>query len=252
MWITFNTMLLVRSLLFIAVWMFTGAIAGTISVVIWPFPYKSRYKIVMIWNRFVVWWAAFCCGIHFKIIGGKSTSAAPYVVLSKHQSTWETMFLQYFFGPASTVLKRELLRIPFFGWGLAVLKPVPIDRGSPVKALKKVKSIGKERLMEGNNILVFPEGTRIPTGQVGNYARSGADIACAAGVPVIPVAHNAGECWPKEGVLKYPGTITVVIGAPIATQGRNSKEVIAEVRSWIEDQIAKMEPTGKTLRHEQT
>ncbi|TQV70680.1 1-acyl-sn-glycerol-3-phosphate acyltransferase [Exilibacterium tricleocarpae] len=242
-------MQLLRSYLFVTLWLATGAIAGIISVLIWPLPYRRRYAIVMIWNRFVVWWASACCGIRYRIIGNH-WHTGPYVVLSKHQSTWETMFLQYYFGPVSTILKRELLRIPFFGWGLAVLRPVPIDRGSPIQALKKVKALCQQRLAEGNNVLVFPEGTRIPPGQTGNYARSGADIACAAGVPVIPVAHNAGECWPKLGIRKYPGTVTVVIGDPIPTSGRSSREITETVKAWIEGQMAAMEPAHKATEPE--
>jgi 1-acyl-sn-glycerol-3-phosphate acyltransferase len=155
------------------------------------------------------------------------------------------MFLQFYFGPVSTILKKELLRIPFFGWGLATLRPIAIDRRNPIQALKDVKRIGLERLQQGNNLLVFPEGTRVPLGEVGNYARSGADIACTAGVPVIPVAHNAAECWPHRQFLKYPGTITVVIGAPIPTTGRDRKELTEEVKNWIEDQIRQL-PAART------
>jgi 1-acyl-sn-glycerol-3-phosphate acyltransferase len=140
----------------------------------------------------------------------------------------------------STILKKELLRIPFFGWGLASLRPIAIDRSSPIQALKDVKNKGIERIKEGNNLLIFPEGTRTPLGQVGNYARSGADIAVTAGVPVVAVAHNAAECWPHKHFLKYPGTISVVISEPIETAGRDRKELTEEVKSWIEGEIAKM------------
>jgi 1-acyl-sn-glycerol-3-phosphate acyltransferase len=139
------------------------------------------------------------------------------------------------------VLKRELLRIPFFGWGLALLKPVPIDRTVPLKAIRRVKVGGVSRLREGINVLVFPEGTRMPVGEVGYYARSGADIACAAGVPVVPVAHDAGRCWPKQGILKSPGVITIVIGEPMPTAGRSSKEVTDAVREWIEARVVEIE-----------
>ncbi len=235
---------MLRSSLFVTVWMLTGCVAGVISIALWPLPFRRRYDTIMLWNRFTVWWARACCGIDFQV-ECRQPPSGPCVILSKHQSTWETMYLPYHFGPASTVLKRELLRIPFFGWGLAMLRPVPIDRGSPIRALKKVKARGRQRLAEGNNLLVFPEGTRVPAGQVGNYARSGADIACAAGVPVVPVAHNAGECWPKRGIRKYPGTVSVVIGAPIDTEGRSSREITQQVKAWIEAQIAAMPPARK-------
>ena len=233
-------MLLPRSILFTIVWLLTGIIAGCVSILAFPLPYLARYRIVMLWNRFVIWWVTLSCGIHFTIIGERNYPSEPYVVLSNHQSAWETIFLQYYFGPISTILKRELLRIPFFGWGLAMLRPIPIDRGSPINALRKVKALGKSRLASGYNVLVFPEGTRIPFGSIGTYARSGADIACSAEVPIVPVAHNAGKYWPKNGLLKLPGTITVVIGKPIPTVGRSSREVTKEVKNWVESEVAKM------------
>lgn len=236
-----ESMRLLRSYLFLPVWIATGIVTGSVSLLLWPLPYRWGYNTVMVWNRFVIWWVGVCCGVRFRVVGQRQTGAEPCVVLANHQSTWETVFLQYYFGPASTILKKELLRIPFFGWGLALLRPVAIDRSNPIQALKRVKSLGIARLKEGNNILAFPEGTRMAPGQSGRYARSGADIACSAGVAVVPVAHNAGTCWPGRSLMKYPGIITVIIGEPIATQGRTSREVIEEARAWILGQVAELE-----------
>ncbi|HWV14733.1 MAG TPA: lysophospholipid acyltransferase family protein [Cellvibrio sp.] len=239
-------MLYIRSFLFSLGHALTGILAGLIAVIIRPFlPYSWRWRIVTCWNRFVMWWLYICCGIDFKIIGRRHPEHYPCVVLAKHQSTWETMFLQYYFGPVSTILKKELLRIPFFGWGLASLRPIAINRSNPIQALKDVKSQGIERLKEGNNLLIFPEGTRTPIGTVGNYARSGADIAVSAGVPVVAVAHNAAECWPHKHFLKYPGTVTVVLSEPIMTEGRDRKELTEYVKNWIESEISKMPPARK-------
>lgn len=239
-------MLYIRSFIFSVGHIVTGALFGLIAVVIRPFlPYSWRWRIVTCWNRFVMLWLRICCGITFKIVGRQHPELYPCVVLAKHQSMWETMFLQYYFGPVSTILKRELLRIPFFGWGLASLRPIAIDRSSPIQALKSVKSKGIERLKEGNNLLIFPEGTRIPIGQVGNYARSGADIAVTAAVPIIAVAHNAAECWPHKHFLKYPGTITVVLSEPILTEGKDRKQLTEDVKNWIEGEISKMPPARK-------
>lgn len=232
--------LFIRSLLFTIGYVLTSGIAGMVSLIVYPLPFRWRFQVVVLWNRFIMLWIYITCGIRFKIIGQRQHSVEPAVIISKHASTWETMFLQYYFAPTSTVLKQELLRIPFFGWGLATLKPIAIDRGSPIKALKKIKTDGKKRLAEGINVLVYPEGTRIPYGQTGNYARSGTDIACAAGVPVIPIAHNAGKYWPNKQLIKTPGTITVVIGEPISTEGKNSKQLTAEIKEWIENEIQKM------------
>lgn len=239
-------MLFLRSLLFTIGYNLTGILLGFIAVLIWPLlPYSIRWRIVTLWNRFTMFWLWLCCDVKINIIGQRRRDRYPCVVLAKHQSTWETMFLQYYFGPVSTILKKELLRIPFFGWGLASIRSIAIDRKNPVQALKDIKTKGLERIRQGNNLLIFPEGTRIPLGEVGNYARSGADIACAAGVPVVPVAHNAAECWPHKHFLKYPGTITVVIGEPIDTIGRDRKDVTEEVKTWIETQINQLPPARK-------
>lgn len=239
-------MLYLRSFLFIIGHAITGIIAGLVAVIIWPImPYAWRWRIVTCWNRFVMFWLRVCCGVRFTVIGTRRRDKYPCVILANHQSTWETMFLQYYFGPVSVILKKELLRIPFFGWGLASIRSIAIDRSNPIQALKDVKSKGIERIKQGINLLIFPEGTRIPLGTVGNYARSGADIAVSAGVPVIAVAHNAAECWPHKQFLKYPGNITVVISEPIATEGKDRKALTEEVKNWIESEISKMPPARK-------
>ncbi len=237
-----NTFFLtLRALIFNTGYYGSGIIAGIASLFLWPtLPYRYRWPIITLWNRFVLWWLKICCGVSVNIIDQRTHNYAPCIVMSKHQSTWETLFLQYYLAPISVILKKELLRIPFFGWGLAALKPIAIDRGNPMQALKSVKAKGIERLKEGNSILIFPEGTRTPLGKIGNYAGSGADIACSATVAVTPIAHNAAECWPHKQLLKYPGTITLIIGDAIHAEGRHRKEVTLEVKTWIETQIAAM------------
>lgn len=238
-------MLLIRSLLFYAGYGATGIVAGSLSLLMWLLPLRWRFHSLLLWNRFVIVWLRITCNIKLDLQdhnGGPLP--APHVILSKHQTIWETVFLQYYFQPLSTILKRSLLYVPFFGWGLAVLKPIAIDRSSPVKALRQVKAEGAQRLKEGLNLLLFPEGTRTRPGEVGQYARSGVDVATIANVAVIPVAHNAGECWPAKTFVKYPGTITVVIGKPIDPAGRSSREVTEQVKQWIEGEIAKM-PAGR-------
>ncbi|HEY9035839.1 MAG TPA: lysophospholipid acyltransferase family protein [Pseudomonadales bacterium] len=229
-----------RTFLFYVPFLITGMMAGAVSVFLWPAPYLFRYRIIMSWNNFAIWWLKITCNIDYAITGFENIPPAPYVVLSKHQSTWETLFLQTRLQPISTILKKELLYMPFFGWGLALLKPIAIDRKNPREAIKKIHREGIARIEEGLSVLVFPEGTRTPYGEVGNYARGGAGIACSAGVPIIAVAHNAGSCWSVPGFVKKPGTIHVVISKPFATEGRNSKELTEEVKQWIESEIAKM------------
>lgn len=238
----------IRSIAFYVVYAISGIVAGMVSVFLWPTPFLFRYNIVMLWNHFALWAAKHIAGIDYKIMGLENIPKdTPYVVLCKHQSTWETIFTQIYFKPLSTILKRELLRIPFFGWGLALLKPIAIDRSRPRDALRLVHKEGVSRLKEGINVLVFPEGTRTPAGKVGNYARSGAEIARVAGMPLVPVAHNAGYFWPVPRLLKNPGCVMVVIGRPIATDGRESKELMDEAKGWIEKQIQQM-PTASNIQ----
>ncbi len=236
-------MLYFRSALFSLVFYSGGALAGALSILLWPFlPIATRWRILNNWHRFTIVWLRLCCGIRVKRVGEPRPDTFPCVIIANHQTAWETLYLPYLFSPISTIIKKELLRIPFFGWGLAVLKPIAIDRNSPVKALKQIKEKSAQRLAEGNNVLIFPQGTRIPPGEAAPYARSGADIAVNAGVPIIPVAHNSGECWPHKSFLKYPGTITFVIGEPMATEGKSSKELIREIQDWTEAQLAQLPP----------
>ncbi len=233
-------MMAIRSFLFYLLMLPVAGFFGLLACVIFPLPFLTRYRIIVLFNYFSIWWLKVSCGVKYHITGADNIPNSPCVVLAKHQSTWETFFLQYYFAPLSTILKRELLRIPFFGWGLAALRPIPIDRSNPRDALRQIKTMGVRRLEEGNNVLVFPEGTRTPAGKVGNYARGGADIARAANMPIIPVAHNAGLHWPMNSLTKKPGTIEVVIGQPINPEGKTSRELTQQVQDWIENEISQM------------
>ena len=228
-------MLFLRSLIFNLLCYGTGIIWGLCSALCWLLPKDVRILPMLWWVRFTLWHLRWICGIKVEVIN-QGTAPPPYpaVILSKHQSTWETWFLQLYFSPVATILKKELLFIPFFGWGVALFQPITIDRTARVKAAKQVKAQGLARLRQGRNVLIFPEGTRVPVGQQRPYARSGVDLATAAGVPVIPVTHNAGRCWPTKSFVKYPGTITVVIGRPINTANQGSREIIEQVKTWIE------------------
>jgi 1-acyl-sn-glycerol-3-phosphate acyltransferase len=157
----------------------------------------------------------------------------PSVILSKHQSAWETIVFQQIFPPLSFVLKKNLLYIPFFGWGLALFSPIAIDREAAREALKQIEAQGRERLRTGFWVLIFPEGTRVAPGEAGKFQVGGAWLAVKAGAPVVPVAHNAGRYWPKNGFLKYPGEIVVRIGKPIPSDGRKATQVLAEAEAWI-------------------
>lgn len=201
-------------------------------------PFSTRYWLITSWNRCVLWLLKVCCGIEHQVVGMENIPQQPFVVLAKHQSTWETIYLQTLFRPLSTILKRELLLIPFFGWGLAMLRPVAIKRSSPKKAIRQLQRQGVARLKEGIAVLVFPEGTRTSYGKVGRYAKGGAHLAVDANVPILPLAHNGGKYWPKRGFLKYPGVITVVVGEPIPTDDESdAAELTEQCKQWIESTV---------------
>jgi 1-acyl-sn-glycerol-3-phosphate acyltransferase len=227
-----------KTVLFYLLLAFSACFWCTLSVFVAPFlPFRARYRfVVQNWCRCAVWLAKVVVDIRYEVKGLENIPAQPCVILAKHQSTWETFFLSAFFEPLSQVVKRELLYVPFFGWAMAMLKPIAIDRSNPKAALKQLAKQGHERLGQGAWVLIFPEGTRIPTGQIGKFSRGGAALAVNAGLPVLPVAHNAGVFWPKEGWRKTPGTIQVVIGPVMHAEGSGPR-AIAELNdrafAWV-------------------
>ena len=200
-------------------------------------PYRLRWRAVTQWSRFNVYWLSVTCGVRCEVEGLENVPDEPTVVLSKHESAWETLALQRYFAPQVWVLKRELLRIPFFGWGLATMRPIAIDRNTALDAFRQMIEQGEERLASGCWVVVFPEGTRVPPGVRGRFKQGGARLAVHTGRPVVPVAHNAGDCWPRNSFFKYPGTIHVVIGEPIETTGRKAAEVNRTAERWIGDTV---------------
>jgi len=201
-------------------------------------PFRARYRfVIQTWCRLAVWLAKAVVGIRYRVSGQENIPQRPCVILAKHQSTWETFFLSGYFEPLSQVVKRELLFVPFFGWAMAMLKPIAIDRSNPKAALKQLAKQGHQRLEQGVWVLIFPEGTRVPTGQIGKFSRGGAALAVNANLPVLPIAHNAGEFWPKQGWTKFPGTIQVVIGPLMHAEGSGPR-AIAELNdrafAWVE------------------
>lgn len=207
-----------------------------LALATFPLPRMARYRVISGWSRLVVWLARWVCGIEWKVEGREHLPARPSVILAKHQSAWETLAFQQIFPPQVHVLKRELLWIPFFGWGLALMSPIAIDRSRGAAALRRMVRKGSERLKQGFWIVVFPEGTRVAPGERRPYHLGGAWLAAAAGAPVVPVAHNAGLFWPRNAFLKRPGTVTVRIGPPIDTADRDAKAINALAEKWIEEQ----------------
>lgn len=202
--------------------------------------YKACVFYINVWNRGVILWLRITCGVRYRVEGLQNIPAEPCVVVSKHQSEWETFFLQLLFVPVCTILKQELLNIPLFGWGLATVRPIAIDRSAPRESLKKIVDEGCQRIAAGMSVLIFPEGTRTPVGKAGRYARGGADLAHKAHAPLLPVAHNAGECWLNKQFIKRPGLITVVIGAPMHGDEADSKTLMSRAENWIESEVQRV------------
>jgi 1-acyl-sn-glycerol-3-phosphate acyltransferase len=233
-------MLFLRSLVFFLLKTALTIPFGVLILFLFFLPPLPRYRAITLWGRMVIWLARLTVGIRHRVEGLENLPDEPCVVLSKHQSAWETIAFQQIFPPLSFVLKKNLLHIPFFGWGLALFSPIAIDRAAGREAMKQIEAQGRERLKTGFWVLVFPEGTRVAPGEKGKYQVGGPWLAAKAGVPVLPVAHNAGRCWPKNAFVKRPGLITVVIGPPIRTAGRKPTQVLAETEAWIEDAMSRL------------
>jgi 1-acyl-sn-glycerol-3-phosphate acyltransferase len=197
-------------------------------------PFHVRYQIAGIWVKWVIWLARVCCGIDYKIEGMENIdSKRTAIILSKHQSAWETIAYRDFLPMHSVLLKQSLLWLPLWGWAMATLKPIAIDRKNQRAALRTLLDKGAENLNSGLWVIIFPEGTRTAPGEVKKFNAGGAMLAQQTGYPVIPIAHNAGVYWPRYSFLKYPGTIKVKIGSPIETKGRKAAEINAEAETWI-------------------
>jgi 1-acyl-sn-glycerol-3-phosphate acyltransferase len=235
--------IIVRSTLFaILVVLITPPYALT-AWLVWPLPARMRYRVVTSWSHVVIGLARAVCGIRYRVVG-RVPEGGPYIVLSKHQSAWETLAFQVLLPPQVMVLKRGLLWIPFFGWGLATLSPITVRRAAPSQTLRRLLEQGRDRLAHGFWIVIFPEGTRVPPGQSAPLQAGGAWLACRTDVPVVPVAHNAGELWPKNGFIKYPGTITVSVGPPIACEGMKPDALNRTVAAWMENEMARITGTA--------
>ena len=229
-------MTFLRSLLFVLGLCIVTPPYAVFSLLTFPLPRMTRYWLISGWSRTVIFMARTILGIRWRVEGRENLPPRPAVILAKHQSAWETMAFQIIFPPQVHVLKRELLWIPFFGWGLALMSPIPIDRRRGMAALRAIARRGRERLAQGFWVVVFPEGTRVAPGKTRDYQPGGAWLAAAAGAPVVPVAHNAGLLWPRYGFIKRAGTVTVRIGPPIDTANRDPKTINELAKTWIEEQ----------------
>ena len=229
-------MTFVRSSLFVLALLVVTPPYALIALASFPLSRMARYWVISGWSRLVIRLSRAILRIDWRVEGREHLPDRPAVILANHQSAWETMAFQLIFPPQVHVLKRELLWLPFFGWGLALMSPIAIDRRRGHSALRFMAKRGRQRLEQGFWVVVFPEGTRVRPGEKRAYQIGGAWLAAASGAPVVPVAHNAGLLWPRYAFLKHPGTITVRIGPPIDPAGRDPATINRLARTWIEEQ----------------
>jgi 1-acyl-sn-glycerol-3-phosphate acyltransferase len=201
---------------------------------------KRRHIFASIWCGFVLGWLQICCGVKYIVYGLENLPNTPAVILANHQSSWETILFYKLVFPVSPILKKELTKIPFWGWSMRLLKPIAIDRSKPRGAGRSVLLQGIDRIQSGNSIIVFPEGSRSNYGSVKRFSRGGAKLAIAANTSIIPIAHNAGYCWPAHQFIKRPGVVTVVIGEKIELGGRDANELTTDVEGWIRLKVAEL------------
>ncbi|MDK2125957.1 lysophospholipid acyltransferase family protein [Parachitinimonas caeni] len=251
-----------RSVLYqfgVAVITIAHAIALLVAILL---PYRLRFRLVMSYAQACLKWLELSCGLQGRVLGRENIPTEPCVILCKHQSAWETLMLTLIFPLQTWVAKRELVWLPFFGWALWSLKPILIDRSNRTKASRQLLQQGAERVRDGLSIVVFPEGTRVAAGRRGRYKAGGARLATALNLPIVPVAVNSGEFWPRNSFRKYSGQATMVIGPAIYPQGRSGEELTQLAEKWIEAEMdvisgvgpcwpGKMEPLAPRVIEEQ-
>jgi len=242
---------LIRSVLHL-LWLIITVIPWALFVVVFSYLASSTriYWWCAGWLRMAVHSGTLILGIHNRVTGMENLPLGakdPAVLLVKHQSTWETFVMPTLMPhPLAYVFKKELLSVPFFGWAMARMDMIHIDRGQRSQAFAKVVTQGKRLMSEGVWVIMFPEGTRIPRGQVGQYKTGGTRLAIEAGVPVIPIAVPSAKCWPTKAFIKKPGVVDISIGKPISSEGREPDELMQEVQAWIEAEMQRLDPEAYT------
>ena len=230
-------MLILRSLLFYIGQIISTVLIAPIGVIAFPLDFKKRYYLITRWAVFNLWWLKLCCNVRYEIVGIDNIPEKPCIVMCKHQSAFETLALQRIFIPQIWVLKKELLQIPIYGWGLASMQPIAINRDSTIKSFKQIADQGYERLKKGYWVVIFPEGTRVAPNKKKKYLPGGGMLAEKSGAQVVPVAHNAGRLWPRNSMIKKPGLITIKIGPVMESKNKTAKEITNNVENWIEKTV---------------
>ncbi len=229
-------MIVIRSTIFYLGYLSSGIIASLLACMIGPFlGLENRLKLFSQWPKFANWFLHLSCGIKVEVIGQENLPTEPCVIVSNHQGQWETYSMQYLFHPMCTLLKKELLYIPLWGWAMKMLNPIAINRSKPKEAILQTLEEGSKRLKNGMYVLFFPEGTRVKAGRVGKYARSSFELAKRNGVMVLPLCHNSGDCWPAHKFIKKPGKIKLIIGEPFYVE--DSRQSASNVRKWVEKKL---------------
>ncbi len=230
----------VGSAVFFLVMVVLTIVFATGVILSFPFPRSVGFAFARTYSYWILASLKFLCRLDFTVEGTEHIPEKASVVYLRHESMWETVAELTVFPRQCWVFKKELLWVPFFGWGLKILSPIAIDRSAGRSALRQVVKQGKEKLLEGVWVMIFPEGTRMAPGQHRRYGLSGAVLAVESGRSIVPVAHNAGDFWPRRGFLKKPGTVRMVIGPPIQTENRTAEEVNAEAKTWIDTTVASL------------
>lgn len=237
-WYTFRSLLFV---LFMAVTVVPWATAVVLASIV--VPGRIVYRMCVGWLTFSIWGAKVICGVHARLHGFDRLPDEPVVLLPKHQSTWETFaFPGLMPHPLCYVFKRELLWIPFFGWAMARMDMIHIDRSRRSEAWRRVLEQGRRFMAKGHWVIMFPEGTRAARGERGSYKSGGTRLAIDCGVPVLPVAVTSARCWPRKTFTLRPGVIDVSVGPAIASTGRKPEELMREVERWIEAEMRRLDP----------
>jgi 1-acyl-sn-glycerol-3-phosphate acyltransferase len=231
---------MIASIVFTALMFVTIVPYSLVVLAMRPFGYSASYRVAVAWARLIDRLCRGLCGLSFVVEGAENLPAGSAVVLMKHSSAYETIMQMLLFPEQCWVLKRELMWTPFFGWALAALEPIAIDRDSGRSAVSQVVRQGKQRLEAGRWVMIFPEGTRMPPGETRRYGISGTLLAQEAGRLLVPVAHNAGDFWPRRGLRKRCGTVRFCIGTPIDPAGRDAREINDDVQRWIEAKVAEL------------